>query len=166
MNANKCRYASTQKYAYAYSKTPEIQWKASVVVRIQADSNYLINLQGILVLSERENTKFIRRIVEINKFCQIMKIERNFCSPCRKRGIKTITKQKHLEEVHEIKVFGYQRLWEEIRDYFIQKKKEISKEPLKRLKREALKKKWDNLMQEILEDTKKELEEFGQHDSL
>lgn len=95
-----------------------------------------------------------------------MKIERNFCLLCRKIGIKTIINQKHLGEVHEIKIFGYQRLWEEIRDYFIQKKKEISNKLLKRLKREALKKQWDGLMQETSEETQKKLEELDQHDSL
>ena len=95
-----------------------------------------------------------------------MKIEGNFCLLRRKRGIKTIMNEKHLEEGHEIKIFGYQRLWKEIRDFFIQKKKEISNKPLKRLKREAFKKKWDGLMQEILEDTKKKLKELGKHDSL
>jgi len=60
-----------------------------------------------------------------NKFCQIMKIEGNFCLFCRERGIKTIINQKHLEEVHEIRIFGYQRLWKEIRDYFIQEKRNL-----------------------------------------
>jgi len=65
-------------------------------------------------------------LIGISKeFCQIIKIEGKVCLQCRRKGIKTIMSKKHLEEDHQINIFGFQRLWNEIRDYFIHEKKQV-----------------------------------------
>jgi len=69
--------------------------------------------------------------------------------------------KKRLEEDHQINIFGFQRLWNEIRDYFIYNKKQVLDKPLKELKREGFKKKWDGLLKEILEDTNSKIGELS-----
>ena len=116
----------------------------------------------------RNGTNKVQRfnpLVGISKeFCQLIRVEGQICVPCWKQGIKTIISQKHLEEIHNINIVGYHKLWIEIRDYFVYKKKQILDKPLERLKREEFRKKWTELLKEILEDTNKKTEEFCKQD--
>jgi len=94
------------------------------------------------------------------EFCQIIRVEGQICIPCWKKGIKIVINQKHLEDVHGIEILGYQRLWTEIRDYFVEKKKQIFDKPLKRLNREEFRKKWLDVIKTILTDTYKKIAGF------
>ena len=88
-----------------------------------------------------------------NIFCQIIKLEARKCIACKREGKSNILTQHHLASDHNIDIFGYKRMWIEIRDHFIIKKKQTENKPLIRLKRLEFQKKWDNVLDLILKDT-------------
>jgi len=61
--------------------------------------------------------------------------------------------QSHLDADHNIIISGYQKLWTEIRDHFIFKKKQLGDNPLAKLKRSDFREKWDSILGIILKET-------------
>ena len=60
-----------------------------------------------------------------NIWCDIIRMQSNICRRWKEKGEIIICNAKHLEEIHEVDTMSYQKIWDDIRGFYLAKLKKV-----------------------------------------
>jgi len=98
-----------------------------------------------------------------NNLSRIIKMQCKICLVCKRNGQSELMSAKHMEDVHNIEIYCYKKLWIDIREYYVAKwhrLQEKKKSITSRLKRSDFADHWTATLEKIEEINKTRIEEF------